>query len=357
MITTIESLKKAFDAILTKEILIGNDDDFRTVLEDKLDSITEFIESQSKSIPDDSLEKNEISRFTKNFNDTVENIKLTIAEYYDGRPDVAYKTFEVTLNDLFQRGILPKKLFQRTPFYRLRVFTEKPFTKREEIFHIPFRKRTLVAPQRYSIAGYPCLYLSNSVYTAWEELHRPPLDSVGFAEFVSSYSLYFVNLSLQDFKKFIQETEDCLSFFENIILYPILMICSIKVTHPTHPFKPEYIFPQLILRWCKSEDDYHGVMYDSTRIHSKSKGIFYNFVIPVGDYLRSTDFCPDLTRKLKLTIPCTIDSIDTSKPIDGEGFEDILEIFSKELYGIIPFNNSIFARIETYLQSQELRTL
>jgi hypothetical protein len=343
--------------MLTKEILIGNDDDFRTVLEDKLDSITEFIESQSKNIPNDSLEKNEIERFTKNFADTVENIKLTIAEYYNGRPDVAYKTFETTLNDLFQRGILPKKLFQRTPFYRLRVFTEKPFTKREEIFHIPFKKRTLVAPQRYSIAGYPCLYLSNSVYTAWEELHRPSLDSVGFAKFMSSYSLYFVNLSLQDFTKFIQETEDCLSFFENIVLCPILIVCSIKVAHPTHPFKPEYIFPQFVLRWCKSEDDYHGVMYDSTRIHSKSQGTFHNFVIPVADYQRNTDFCPDLTAKLKLTVPSIIGSIDVSKPVDDETIADISEIFSKEIHGIIPFNDSIFARIETHLQSQELGTL
>jgi hypothetical protein len=166
-----------------------------------------------------------------------------------------------------------------------------------------------------------------------------------------------LNLSRQDFKYRVDIATDLLSFFQELVLYPILMTCSIKVANPTHPFKPEYIFPQFVLRWCKGENEYDGVMYDSTRIHPKSQGTFHNFVIPVADYQRNTDFCPDLTAKLKLTVPSTIGSIDVNKPVDDETIADISEIFSKELHGIIPFNDSIFARIETHLQRQEVRTL
>ena len=277
--------------------------------------------------------------------------------YYNGRPDIAYKTFEGILIDLFQRGLLQKQIYQRVPFYRLRVFTDSAFTKREEIFHIPFKRRTLVAPQRFSIAGFPCLYLANSVYTAWEKLHRPALENLCFAKFISQLPLSFIDLSLQNFKTRIDESEDYLIFFENIAIYSILVACSIKVAFPTHSFKPEYIFPQFVLRWCKEENDIDGVMYDSTRIHAKSVGSFQNFVIPVADYQRNTDFCPNLTGKLKLTLPYMIDHLSDSQIIENELITDISQIFSKELHGIIPFQESIFARIESFLQNQELRRL
>jgi hypothetical protein len=355
MITTIESIRDTFDKIFNNSIQIKKEDDFRTVLEDELDNITEFIENQSRNISDDFTDKSEIIRIIKTFNQTIENIKRAISESYNGRPDIGYTIFETTLNELRHRVILPKKEFQRFSLYRLRI--DSTITHRKEIFHIPFSKRTLVAPQRYSIAGFPSLYLANSVYTAWEELHRPALETLSFAKFTSYTSLYFINLSRQDFKYRIDIATDLLSFFQELVLYPILMTCSIKVANPTHPFKPEYIFPQFVLRWCKSEDEYDGIMYDSTRIHPKSQGTFHNFVIPVADYRRNTDFCPDLTAKLKLTVPCAIDKIDMSKSVDYETIADVSEIFSKELHGIIPFNDSIFARIETHLQRQDSGTL
>lgn len=353
--TTIESIKKDFDHLFNSKFWDESNNDFRTVLEDKLDNISLFIETQNKNIPNDNPEKNVTSRFIQITNKIIGDIKIAIGEYYDGRPDFAYKKIEATLIDLSQFGLFNKRVFQSVPFYRLR--TDPSIAFRKDIFHIPFSKRTLVAPQRYSIAGFPSLYLANSVYTAWEELHRPPLETLSFAKFTSYVPLCFINLSRQDFKYRIDVATDLLSFFQELVLYPILMTCSIRVANSTHPFKPEYIFPQLVLRWCKSEDEYDGVMYDSTRIHPKSIGTFHNFVIPVGDYQRNTDFCPDLTAKLKLTVPFSICSIDIGKSIDNKSIADISEIFSKELHGIILFNDTIFASIETHLQNQELRTL
>ena len=46
----------------------------------------------------------------------------------------------------------------------------------DEMFHIPFEKRTDIVNYRYSITGYPCLYIGNSILSCWEEMHTPALD-------------------------------------------------------------------------------------------------------------------------------------------------------------------------------------
>ena len=44
-----------------------------------------------------------------------------------------------------------------------------------EMFHIPFQLRGKVNTQRYSLPGYPCLYISRSIWATWEEMHEPQL--------------------------------------------------------------------------------------------------------------------------------------------------------------------------------------
>lgn len=48
--------------------------------------------------------------------------------------------------------------------------------KAKEMFHIPFEKRTEVVNYRYSITGYPYLYIGNTILSCWEEMHTPALD-------------------------------------------------------------------------------------------------------------------------------------------------------------------------------------
>lgn len=45
------------------------------------------------------------------------------------------------------------------------------------MFHIPITMRRQVGTERYSIPGYPCLYLGNSIYVCWEEMNRPLMSS------------------------------------------------------------------------------------------------------------------------------------------------------------------------------------
>ena len=318
---------------------------------DKLDEFNNFITDSVNDIPSEYFDLQAITKCQDVIQLIIEKIKKAFDEYYNGRPDVAYSIFEIVLVELSILEALPERSFHREAFYRIRIGDN--ITTRKDIFHIPFSKRTLVGSQRYSIAGYPCLYLANSVYVAWEEFHRPSLDTLNFAKLQFSDHVNFINFSPHDFRDSLNDSSDLRSFFQKMLLYPVLLICSVKVAKPDNPFKPEYIFSQFTLRWCKEKDNYNGVMYGSTRVNSNSNGKFYNFAIPVSDYQINTDFCPELTQKIKLTNPCNLKSIDNENDISNTD-GDIIDIFSKELYKIVPFNESIFARIEQYLQRSEL---
>lgn len=58
-------------------------------------------------------------------------------------------------------------------FYRAR--TSDNFTKyeRKDMLHIPFDKRHLIATERFSIPGLPCLYLGSTSFCCWMEIGNP----------------------------------------------------------------------------------------------------------------------------------------------------------------------------------------
>lgn len=347
----ITTIKQIFLDKFGLPISYGNNEDFHSFLFDKLSEFEEFVTTNTLSVASEHPDLLQITGCSNNIKLTIENIKIAFHDYYNGRPDVAYATFEKILIELLQFDALPECSFHRESFYRIRI--DKNISSRKDIFHIPFSKRTLVAPQRYSIAGYPCLYLANSIYVAWEEFNRPQVDTFNFAKFQFSTPANFINFSPIDFEESIENTTDLLAFFQKIILYPILLICSVKVSKSNNPFKPEYIFSQFTLRWCKEKDQYQGIMYGSTRIHNYSKGKFYNFAIPVSDYQMNTEICPELTQKIKLTKPYNILVVPSLN--DNENTNTaISKIFSKELHRVICFKESIFARMESFLQKEDL---
>lgn len=64
---------------------------------------------------------------------------------------------------------IEKKLFfkpipERSPFYRMRVNNKNSLFSNSEMFYIPFDLSHLVSNQRFSLSGYPCLYLGTSTY-------------------------------------------------------------------------------------------------------------------------------------------------------------------------------------------------
>lgn len=130
----------------------------------------------------------------------------TIRLQYLGLHSRAYNKFRELLIGKSQIiGVLQPELINMGPsFYRMRAFTDRIGISYRDMFHIPLDKRGIVKTQRYSILGYPCLYLGCSVYACWEEMRRPPLDTCMVSRFEQSRpeTLRFIDLTIPEYETF-----------------------------------------------------------------------------------------------------------------------------------------------------------
>lgn len=177
--------------------------------------------------------------------------------------------------------------------YRMRVGKNgyEEFTSNEEMSHIPFQLNHKVGNERYSMSGFPSLYLGSSVYVCWEEMRRPDIDYANIALFKTKTDIKVIDLSNRDHYHFTDEKfADCL-----------VIACSIPVQFPDDPFKPEYIIPQMLLQSLvrynkdsKNEKRIAGIKYSSTHVKDSklwinypenriNRQLFYNYVFPAFD--------------------------------------------------------------------------
>ncbi|EPN5006678.1 hypothetical protein ACT0GK_004461 [Vibrio parahaemolyticus] len=215
--------------------------------------------------------------------------------------------------------------------YRIRVGQDEYNSNfsREDLFHIPFELNHLIANNRFSLSGFPCLYMSNTVYACWEELGRPNIDKCFVSAFdITNLSFFDLSLSprevtekLRKHCNFLKKANEPLQmeYVESFVsyltdylyLWPAIFCSSIKVRNQNSVFKPEYIFPQLILEWFVSVDVclFDGIKFRSTKnlslegkIEEESSLLAKNYVIPARKYSHS-GFCREYVRKVKLTQP------------------------------------------------------
>lgn len=129
-----------------------------------------------------------------------------------------------------------------------------------EIFHIPFDKRHLVTTQRYSVPGYPILYLAGSLFTAWCEMDKPELDGMNYAGFRFKNPVFLIDLGYPYNSATIWE------WYSLFVMYPLLMACMVRVKNPSAPFKPEYQMPQLMTMLIREHGQrFSGIAYMSNK--------------------------------------------------------------------------------------------
>ena len=235
-----------------------------------------------------------------------ESIKL----YYEGRHSNAFKQ----LNEHIDPNSWGLMLFNNHDFYRMRMFDEGEKHDRNGMFHIPFNKRTIVKTQRFSAPGYPCLYLGTSAYICWEEMLRPNLDKCYVSRFHSGNSIFVFDLSLPAKSRF--KIDQYFSF--DLLRFPLVLACMVKVAKPKDPFKPEYILPQLLMEWVIEQRDsnqnlmgiaYHSVHKSNDFKFSLAKSV--NLAIPA--FLpRKGDYSMRLCEMFKVTDP-TCDELERAK--------------------------------------------
>jgi hypothetical protein len=291
-------------------------------------------------------------------------ILRSIDKYNDGRPHEAYSEFSKTMSERMAsfRTILNTGVYEKNKsFYRIRKNSENYLIERKKMFHIPFEERRRVTTQRFSINGYPCLYLGTSIYVCWEELSRPKLNEFQISRLINNESIKFLDLSKPLMKGKNEVTKDMYRYF---VLWPLIASCSLKVNSYDLPFKPEYIVPQLLLQWIREEKTFHAIRYYSTHIISKNKSIdgeIYNLVFPV-EGIQESGYCPVLSKMFKITDPISHELFEILKGssivVDIDGIrKSVINNKIKDFKSINEFKSdygdSVFGWLEDHLDSQE----
>lgn len=249
----------------------------------------------------------------------------TVTNYLRGKIPASYKS----MDDAFEliKEILVRKSIRDQSVTGLRkqkfVFkarttkgNEPPPRSRSEMFHIPFELRHIVQSQRFSSPGIPSIYLGESIYDCYLELGMPNLDNFWVSLFHIPDDIKFLDLSFafnehrlwlllseawNDEKKY-AETLDKL--VDDILLWPLIMACSIACKFPNATFKQEYIVPQILYQLCSAESGFNGLKYYSTKINwengNELKRAMINYAIPAQD-IKISGYCPYLAGKLSLT--------------------------------------------------------
>ncbi|PKG43539.1 hypothetical protein [Psychroflexus sp. MES1-P1E] len=210
----------------------------------------------------------------------IKNINEAIYNYLNGKPAEAFNKLKEGLQGSeknFRRLLNIREFKRETDFYRLRYNESNKVYSKQNFFHIPFELRGKVKTQRFSIPGFPSLYLGNSVYVCWEELNRPNISHFQGVRLSNIETVNVIDLSPP------KELE-LESFYNYLMVWPLIFASSIKVSNPNDDFKPEYIIPQLLLQYVREDSSIDGISYQTTHINfneSLSEGEFLNLVLPV----------------------------------------------------------------------------
>ena len=179
-------------------------------------------------------------------------------------------------------------------FYRVRSAPNSAIEKdANEMFHIPSQKRQLASNERFSLCGFPSLYLSTMQQLAWQECGYPP-------EYYSEYQYLPSDDSQDDWKiialcapkeirnrflaTYYNDFDLWLSIVERCLkTYPLILSCSFANASGKAPFKQEYIIPQMLMQWVhRNKDKYNGISYFSCIDMRSEQSVWnaYNLVLP-----------------------------------------------------------------------------
>jgi len=288
-------------------------------------------------------------------------IKNAVRKYLAGFPSEAFEMIAYVMEKLMREKPLQiytknvwqpfDSMYNNDPLNLFRVVCvedNKP-CGRERVFHTPNNLRSKVSTNRYSIAGYPCLYLGTNLRLCCEEIHMNPYQKFAIASKfkidrkIADKKIKVIELAIkpQDFlveqQKTNSETPLNINWYKKrkiddyllngeeikkryLLWYPLIAACSYIRVNKSDPFAAEYIIPQLIMQWTRSTNKFHnrneilGIRYFSCA-SVKASDMGFNYVFPVSEKINrsNTLFCPILSDAFKLTEPhyiCEYDSID-----------------------------------------------
>ena len=281
-----------------------------------------------------------------------DNIVKTVRTYNKGLPSSAYEVFNKVMDQLIETPIkiYPKsgwtEAFENYDPLRLfrvvNVNEDKAFP-RSRVFHTPYNLRSKVSTSRYSIAGYPSLYLGTNIELCLKELKCNPQTKLSLCSRFqldrnlrhNEYEISVIELAIkpQDFFNRRDENQD-----EEIVnrgryirgwllrdrqvrksyllWYPLIAACSFIRAYKSDPFAPEYVIPQLLMQWLrnwnKDNRKLFGLRYFSCA-SKRASDMGFNYVFPTSgeEHQMIKDYCAVLVDSFRTSIPTFIHEYDS----------------------------------------------
>ena len=179
----------------------------------------------------------------------------------------------------------------------------------KDLFHVPFEKRGKIGASRYSIPGYPCLYLGATINCAVEETGNDVISAVSCFKNMRELDSY-------DFRFFSPNANDDMVYLNKaLVTYPFKIAASIPVGTYKYKeqwvYKEEYVIPQLLLHCAlrkNGPDKPQCIMYTSTKaivdssITPSDFPLHDNIVVPTL-YSRGEGICGYLNAMFTMTSP------------------------------------------------------
>ena len=289
-------------------------------------------------------------------------LEMTLQEYLKGFPAKAYAEFEKVMGKLRNNSL---KVYQKTSYgeyiinfndvlslFRVVNVEDNRTYDRKRVFHTPYNLRSKVSSSRYSIAGYPSLYLGTTLKLCCAETaNGKKLSLASMFKICRNFSQTGVHIEVielgikpQDFIEVFSRRnfEDDVSRekweFKRLLMqndvknaycfwYPLIACCSYIRVNKKDPFAPEYIIPQLLMQWVRNEMCYNdgkfkklmGIRYFSCASIKASK-MGFNYVFPTSGEKMNADsqYCDVLSKTFVLTKPVYIRDFDSIEECEQE---------------------------------------
>lgn len=291
----------------------------------------------------------------------ISDLLLIVDEYFSGKPANAFKLFDDFFTKTGYLNYFSTVTYPpNTSFYRIRKAHGSYPLNRKELFHIPFDKLERVTTQRFSIPGYPALYLGNSIYLCWEELNRPNLFETQCMQFRNGIQLKVLDLDWTEYHMQLHLGGiDDNKLVDYGILWPLFALCYMIVpkANVDLPFKGEYIFPQLVMQFLQNQKGWpvYAIRYPSSKAKYDTKqslNRYHNIVMPVKK-INEKGYCPILESYFSVSdvVPVSLkDIVKNSYTATGYKNSDIEKI-SLNFEDFFDYEETKFHELETYFQS------
>lgn len=288
-----------FENALSK-VNSADDDDKTQTIQTQLQEIKPLIQENKKHILNvfDYYEKSDPKGAQEEFDCMMDAIKkyLFIATADDW---VNIKTEE-------RKWSTKLRITPGRQFFRVRQVYEKTNSIKnnaDELFHIPLNKKAYTNSERFSLPGFPSLYLSTALPLAWQECGYPQKyyysefkyekmaeENRNYEEelkFLALYSpreinMWGIAIEKNKFDLWINVIVRCL------VLYPLVLACSFVNHEGKVSYKQEYIIPQILMQWVQRNNSIvQGISYFTCLDIEMMPNAYcaYNLAIPVmGPY-------------------------------------------------------------------------